>query len=142
MTVPKRFGVLRFFGTLLKVIAWIVLVVSVLGAILAVVFGSSDVVTGLLQQSLPAGTSADMMAGAGVGGGIVIGLLLLIGGLLYFLALYVGGESIHLQLAMEENTRLTAALLLRMHQEGQVDSASGYGAGGATAAGGFSTESY
>ncbi len=136
MTVPKRFGVLRFFGTLLKVIAWIVLVVSVLGAILAVVFGGSDLMTGLMGQGLPAGAEA-----VAAGGGIVIGMLILIGGLLYFLALYVAGESIHLQLAVEENTRLTAALLLRMHQEGQVDSATGYGAGGA-AAGGFSTEAY
>jgi hypothetical protein len=133
--------VLRFFGTLLKVIAWIVLVVSVLGAILAVIFGSSPVMTGLLEQSLPAGTDASVLTGAGIGGGIVIGLLLLIFGLIYFLMLYVAGESIHLQLAVEENTRLTAALLLRMHQEGQVDSATGYGAGGATG-GGFSTESY
>jgi len=136
MTVPKRFGVLRFFGTLLKVIAWIVLVVSVLVAILAVVFGSSDLMTGLVGQGLPAG--AEVVA---AGGGIVIGMIVLIGGLLYFLALYVAGESIHLQLAMEENTRLTAALLLRMHQEGQVDSATGYGAGGAPG-GGFSTEAY
>ena len=136
MTVPKRFGVLRFFGTLLKVIAWIVLVVSVLVAILAVVFGSSDLVTGLMGQELP--TGMDSLA---VGGGIVVGLMILIGGLLYFLVLYVAGESIHLQLAVEENTRLTAALLLRMHQEGQVDSASGYGAGGAAGAG-FSTEAY
>ena len=42
MTVPKRFGVLRFFGTLLKVIAWIVLVVSILLAIGAVVAGGWD----------------------------------------------------------------------------------------------------
>ena len=42
MTVPKRFGVLRFFGTLMKVIAWIILVLSVLLAIFAVIAGSSD----------------------------------------------------------------------------------------------------
>ena len=42
MTVPKRFGIIRFFGTLLKVIAWIALVFSVLGAIGAVVFGSTS----------------------------------------------------------------------------------------------------
>jgi hypothetical protein len=136
MTVPKRFGVLRFFGTLLKVIAWIVLVVSVLVAIGAVVFSSSDLVTGLLGQSLPPGTET-----LAAGGGIVVGIMLLIGGLLYFLVFYVAGESIHLQLAVEENTRLTAALLLRMHQEGQVDTASGYGVGGATG-GGFNAEAY
>ena len=33
MTVPKRFGVLRFIGALLKVLAWIILIVSVLGGV-------------------------------------------------------------------------------------------------------------
>ena len=28
MTVPKRFRVLRFFGTLMKVIAWIILIIG------------------------------------------------------------------------------------------------------------------
>ena len=33
MTVPKRFDVLRFMGTLLKVFAWISLILSILSAI-------------------------------------------------------------------------------------------------------------
>ena len=37
------------------------------------------------------------------------------------------GESLHLSLAMEENTRLTAALLLRMHQESQPAEPASYG---------------
>jgi hypothetical protein len=64
------------------------------------------------------------------GGGIIAGVLFLLGGLIYFLSLYVAGEALHLQLAVEENTRLTAALLLRMHQDGQVDNGAAYGAGG------------
>lgn len=131
MTVPKRFGVLRFFGTLLKVIAWIVLVLSVLGAIVTVVAGSTF--SGTLTQAL--GENAAIV---GAGGGIIAGLALLIVGLLYFLALYVAGESLHLQVAVEENTRLTAALLLRMHQEGQGDTAATYGAG----TGGFVNEPF
>ena len=123
MTVPKRFGVLRFFATLIRVIAWIVLIGSVLGAVVAVVAGGT--LTGLLSGI----EGADMLA---AGGGIAIGVGLLIFGLVYFFALYVAAESISLQLAVEENTRLTAALLLRMHQEGQAGdtSPSPYGAGG------------
>jgi len=124
MTVPKRFGVLRFFGTLMKVIAWIVLVLSVLGAIGAVIAGSSTAVTNLLTQFLPAD------AFASTGGGIVIGIMVLLYGILNFLILYVVGESLHLSLAMEENTRLTAALLLRMHQESQPAEPASYGQAG------------
>jgi hypothetical protein len=133
MTVPKRFGVLRFFGTLLKVIAWIVLILSILSAIGAAIAG------GTLINSLgpQLGDQAELISSLGTGGGILAGLFVLILGLMYFLILYVAGESLHLQLAVEENTRLTAALLLRMHQEGQGESASPYGAGG-----GFVNEPY
>jgi hypothetical protein len=126
MTVPKRFGVLRFFGTLMKVIAWIILVVSVLIAIFWVVAGAmgtfADVFSNITPPSLQGVTS--------VGGGIVAAIGVLLIGLIYFLIFYVSGEVLHLYLAMEENTRLTAALLLRMHQDGQADTATTYGAGG------------
>jgi hypothetical protein len=133
MTVPKRFGVLRFFGTLLKVIAWIILVVSILVAIGVAVAG------GTMVESLgPAlGDQAALAGLIGTGGGILAGIFVLLVGLIYFLVLYVTGENLHLQLAVEENTRLTAALLLRMHQEGQGDAAAPYGAGG-----GFVNEPY
>jgi hypothetical protein len=134
MTVPKRFGVLRFFGTLLKVIAWIILILSILIAVGFVIAGG----TILSSMAELGGDTQGVAALAGVGGGILFGLLSLIGGLVYFLILYVAGENIHLQLAVEENTRLTAALLLRMHQEGQADtSATAYGTGG-----GFTTDPY
>lgn len=131
MTVPKRFGVLRFFGTLLKVLAWIVLVLGILTAIGAVVGGS------FLTSILPAEQAAQL-GGLGPAGGIITGLFILIFSLLYFLVLYVAGEQLHLWIAVEENTRLTAALLLRMHQEGQSEATvSTYGAGG-----GFINEPY
>jgi hypothetical protein len=134
MTVPKRFGVLRFFGTLLKVLAWIVLLIAVLGAIVAVIAstalpGLQDTLGGLIP-----GVDIGLL---GAAGGIAAGIGLILFGVIYFLLLYVAGENIHLQLAVEENTRLTAALLLKMHQEGQVDSTSGYSAGG-----GFVNEPY
>jgi hypothetical protein len=133
MTVPKRFGVLRFFGTLLKVIAWIVLVLGILSAVGAIFAG------GFLTSALP--PEADTYAGlVSAGGGIVAALLIVLLSLFYFLILYVAGEQLHLWIAVEENSRLTAALLLRMHQEGQGDTAATtYGAG---AGGGFVNEPY
>jgi len=134
MTVPKRFGVLRFFGTLLKVIAWIVLILAILSAIGVALAGSTLFNTFGSQL----GSQAQNLSALGAGGGILAGIFVVILGLVYFLILYVVGESLHLQLAVEENTRLTAALLLRMHQEGQGESTSPYGAGG----GGFAHEPY
>jgi hypothetical protein len=133
MTVPKRFVVLRFFGTLLKVIAWIILILSILSAIGAAL--ASGPLTDALVPLL--GDQAGLASTLGTGGGILAGLFILIIGLIYFLVLYVSGENLHLQLAVEENTRLTAALLLRMHQEGQGDAGAPYGAGG-----GFVNEPY
>jgi hypothetical protein len=119
MTVPKRFGVLRLLGWILKIIAWIVLVVSILVAVVAGVFASGSnlqIINGLLPADSPL---APLLATPA--GGIAAGIGALLVGILFFLLIYAWGESFHLQLALEENTRLTAALLLRMHQESQQD---------------------
>lgn len=117
MAVPKRFGMLRFVGNLLKVLAWIFLVICILAAIaLAIGFG-----TDFAGALIPSGWELI----SGIGGGIA----LLLVGLIYFLTFYALGESLMVQLAVEENTRLTAALLLRMHQESQ-DTTAGYAGSG------------
>ena len=59
--------------------------------------------------------------GAGVLGAIIAIMI----GLFWFVMLYASAESLNLSLAVEENTRLTAALLLRMHQESQPEPRSG-----------------
>ena len=117
MTVPKRFDILRFFSGLLKVLAWINLVIAILSAIgIALAGGQMGPFLQLAgEQFAP---MASMMAGIG---GIVLAVFVLLGGLFYFVLLYALGEMISLQIAVEENTRLTAALLLKMHQDSQVD---------------------
>ncbi|MEZ4658358.1 MAG: hypothetical protein R2911_12360 [Caldilineaceae bacterium] len=120
MAVPKRFGVLRLVGTLLKVIAWIILALSVVFAIVVGIADPNMVGGSALGGLLPANMA--VLAS----GGIVAGIIGLIIGLIYFLLLYATGESVHLQVALEENTRLTAALLLRMHQESQVEAEADY----------------
>ena len=128
MSVPKRFAVLRFFGSLLKVLAWILLVLAIVAAVGAAIAGSSAIP--FLQESL--GENAALVS---AGGGIISGLVALFIGLFYFVAFYAMGEYIHLALAVEENTRLTAALLLRMHQESQPEQTPSY-------TGGFTTEPF
>ena len=122
MSVPKRFAILRFFGSLLKVLAWIFLVLSILGAIGAVLAGTA--LLPILSQWIPEGSAL-----VGTGGGIVVGIVSVLIGLLYFVLFYAFGEYVQVALAVEENTRLTAALLLRMHQDSQVEPTPTYGAG-------------
>jgi hypothetical protein len=128
MTVPKRFGVLRLMGWILKVFAWIVLVASILLAIFVAIAagGTGSELLGNLLPQLPGMANI----GGSAAGGIILGIGVLLVGIIYFLLLYASGESFHLQLALEENTRLTAALLLRMHQETQQETRTGYGSTG------------
>jgi hypothetical protein len=108
MTVPARFGILRLIATLFKVLAWIVLVFSILGALIFGVVGS------MVRQAatfLPEALILDETSG------VILGLLMIIMGVIGFLTLLAGAEGIQLQLAIEENTRLTAALLLRLEAQ-------------------------
>jgi hypothetical protein len=107
MSVPQRFGVLRLIGTLLKVVAWIVLVSSI---VLALLVGLAFPVA--RQFAGDAGLQPDLLA-LGSAGGLIAGVLLMLAGVVIFLICYAAGENIFLRLAIEENTRMTAALLLR-----------------------------
>lgn len=129
MTVPKRFGVLRLLGTLMKVLAWLILIAAVIFAIsVGILF---QFVLDWAQILIPILENAQVdTINLAAGGGIITGIIVLIGGLICFLLLYAADESLQLQVALEENTRLTAALLLRMHQESQIESDPGYGVGG------------
>ncbi|MBP7960595.1 MAG: hypothetical protein KBG20_03520 [Caldilineaceae bacterium] len=108
MMVPKRFGMLRVIGILLKVLAWLSLVMGVVGAVTGLLAGGA--VTDLLSTN---GIASPL----GGGEAIILALGGLLTGLISFLALYAAGEGLFLQLAVEENTRITAALLMKMDQE-------------------------
>jgi hypothetical protein len=111
MTVPSRFGVLRLIATLLKVMAWIVLVFSILGALMFGVIGA------LVRQTVADLPLLAQLLVLDETSGIVLGLVMIISGIISFLSLLAAAEGIQLQLAIEENTRLTAALLLRLDAE-------------------------
>lgn len=109
MTVPPRFGVLRLVSTLLKTMAWIILVLSILGALL---IGLLTPMLGETLGDLP--LLSELLVDSGAG--IIAGLVLVISGVVTFLSLFAAAETIQVQLAIEENTRLTAALLLRLDE--------------------------
>jgi hypothetical protein len=122
MSVPKRFDILRFFSGLLKVLAWINLVIAILAAI-GIALAGGQMGTFLQLAGEQYAPLASTIAGAG---GIILAIFVLLGGLLYFVLFYALGEMIALQIAIEENTRLTAALLLKMHQDSLVDTRPAY----------------
>ena len=102
----KKFRVLRIVAVIWKVLAWIVLVVSILGG------------CGSLAMGLIGGASArnsDMLGlGLGALGGVVTALIAIFFGILYFVFLYAFAEIVDVMLALEENTRATAEQLKSM----------------------------
>jgi hypothetical protein len=95
--MEKRFRFLRFSSVILKVVAWIVLIGTVIGALIVTVAGGIAPL-----HMLPYGPFL------GIGGGAIMGFVVLVLGLLHFLFFYAGAEMILLLVAIEENTRRTA----------------------------------
>ena len=89
MNVPRKYGLLRAIGTIMKVLAWIILVVGIVAAIVGLIsLGSS---TGLTRSLAYAG---------------VIGAPLL--SIVWFVQLYAFGSILSLLIDIEESTRTMA----------------------------------
>jgi len=104
--MEKRFRILRVLASLYKILAWVFLVVGILGAIAAVA-------AGVLSGSVLGETLDELTGGAVAGllGGIAAGVGLLLAAVLQFVVLYAAGEAIYVALAIEENTREAAYYL-------------------------------
>ncbi len=101
--MEKRFGILRFIASLWKILAWVALVLGILGAIATLVGGLAG---GILNETL----MGQMGLPRDLGGpffGVAGFLAILIGTLLQFFGLYAVGEIISVFLSIEENTRAT-----------------------------------
>ncbi len=100
--MEKKFRVLRIVAFIWKVVAWVILVSSVLGGCGALVM---TLMTGnqLARQSSALGLG---MLGGAVSG-IVIAIIAIFVGIFYFISLYAVAEIIDVVLALEENTRAT-----------------------------------
>lgn len=103
--MEKRFRALRTIGTLLKILAWIVIVLAILGAVFTVIAGLGS------SMNLIGNTFGQDASAYGIGGAfaaILMGGAMLLGGVVYFIVLYAAAEGIYVILAIEENTRLTS----------------------------------
>jgi hypothetical protein len=103
--MQKKFRVLRFIGTLWKVLAWIKLILGILAAIGVLLMGVLG--GGVFEQLLQANgfNVRGIPLGASILGGAAGFIVVLVASALSFLILYAMGELIYLALAVEENTR-------------------------------------
>ena len=95
----KRFRVLQFIGSLLKIIGMIELLIAVSSLVLAplIITGSDNL---LLQFGYaPSGPGSNLLIG------FLIGVLVFIGGLAVGLFTFAAGELFNLLISVEENTR-------------------------------------
>jgi hypothetical protein len=103
--MQKKYSVLRIIATINKVIAWIVLVLGVLGGCVSLAAGLLPGLTATGSRTAP----ALVMGGLATGLATSVGAIFL--AVIYFLVFYSFGEMIYLLIDLEENTRATAELL-------------------------------
>lgn len=104
--METKYRVLRIVATIWKVLAWIVLVVSVLGGCGSLAIG---LMAGGANSGLGGGAGAQLVGGAI--GGAITAVIAIFFGLLYFLFLYAFAELVDVMIALEANTRSTAEQL-------------------------------
>ena len=105
--VEKKYSALRFVSGLFKVLAWIELVLSIVGAIVVVILGFVGT----------ASSVSDIYA-LGVLASLGIGVGMIIGGLITFVVLKAVSEIYQIIVSIEYNTRETAYLMRGEQQPG------------------------
>lgn len=109
--MEKRFGVLRFIGTVFKILGVIVAVLTIIGAVAMCVISVAG--TAFLQ-TMQEGMG---MIVNGAVAGIIAAVFALLAGAINAMWLYGLGEGIFLALAVEENTRKTSFLMQQYSTE-------------------------
>lgn len=108
--MSKKFGILRFIGTVYKIIGIILAVIAILAALGVCI---SSIAGGMALNDLSQSLGTQELGFLGPVGGIIAGAGILIGLGIAAISQYAVGEAIFLFIAIEENTRATAALLQR-----------------------------
>jgi hypothetical protein len=109
--VEKKFKILRFIGSVYKIVGAIIAVLTILGSIgICVTTFVGGAFMGRMQREFGVPMAQSTLAGIFAAGSA------LISGAVLALTLYASGEGIFLLLSLEENTRATA-LYLQQYQE-------------------------
>lgn len=117
VVVTRKYSSLRFIGSLLKMLAWISLVMGALSMLVTLV----GAVTNSVNISVLQPQAADALRRMGMGGGIVnlvalvlIGLGSILGGIVAYLVLMAAGDQILVLVETEHNTRAMVELMTRL----------------------------
>jgi len=113
--MEKKFKILRFIGTVYRILGIITAVLTLLGA------------AGICLTSILGGAMMDQLQNqfgdigpvglmGGAAGGVIIGGVVLLWGAITALLLLATGEGISLLLSLEENTRTTALYMQQFSQ--------------------------
>ncbi len=119
--MEKRFKILRIVGTVYKVVGIIIAVITLLSAL--GFCGMSVLGGGAMERvlsTLPGNTQGQGQGFGllgGVVGGMLFSLVIILSGGIYAVTTYALGEAVYLLIALEENTRHTAVLLLHSQHE-------------------------
>jgi hypothetical protein len=116
--MEKRFKILRFVGSFYKVVGIIIAAITIISAlgfcVLSVVSGTAT--ESIIRGLNPNGGGQGFGILGGVVGGLIVSLLIILGGGIYAVTTYALGETVYLLIALEENTRHTASMLLRQFE--------------------------
>jgi hypothetical protein len=116
--MEKRFKILRFVGSFYKVVGIIIGAITIISAlgfcIVSIVGGTTT--ERIIQSMNPNGGGQALGMLGGVVGGLIVSLLIILGGGIYAVTIYALGEAVYLLIALEENTRHTAVMLLRQFE--------------------------
>jgi len=111
--MEKHFKVLRFIGSVYKIVGIIIgaiTILSALGFCLTSILGGTAFESAL-QSLNPNGGGQGLGILGGVVGGMILSLVIILSGGIYAVSVYALGEAVYLLIALEENTRHTAAML-------------------------------
>jgi len=108
--MEKKYTALRTIGNIYKILG---IIVGAITLLLALFVCGGSLLGGTLMDGLSQGLGDTGGFGffGGLFGGLLMGLFVIIYGGGLGITLYAAGEGIYLLLALEENTRATAALL-------------------------------
>ena len=109
--VKKKYRALRIIAFVFQVLAWLTLILTILGTFGVIAAGVLNIITVSAFENLPGvGNIGGVMAG------IISGIALLIGGILNFLVLLAVSDFLCAQVDIEQNTRQTAEYLRQITQ--------------------------
>jgi len=119
VVVKRKFGSLRFIGSLMKVFAWISIALGIIGMLSTIIGGLTNAVTVNVFQP----QAVESLARMGLRGPLVnvliltlVGLGGVLAGILAYILFMAAGDQVHVLIDTEHNSRAMVELMTRLVQ--------------------------